>query len=372
MLNTSVIDNTEAFYALRNEWDELLLDSTSNTLFLTWEWMFTWWKHLADGRKLNIITVRQEGLLIGIAPLTQASPNLSRMMPFKYLEFIASGNVGSDYLNFILRRRHEEDALQAITRQISNQGSMVELTRIEGTSSFAKEVPTVIRRFGGRSRELITNTCPYIDIRDHTWDSYLSSLSKRHQKNIHKRIRKVEREFNVELLHVTKDSDLQEAMVEFLDIHTAHWQSRDTVTALSNPRIASFHREFSELALHNGWLRLFQLRLDGDTAAAVYQFMYNRTYFYFQSALNSTYTRHSPGMILLALSIQQAITEGAQCFDLLHDNEQYKYLWTNTDRDLVRIELYPATVQGALSRNVLKVKNMIPRKPTSAGFQPPC
>src|SRR2546427_4482076 len=45
------------FEKLREEWNELLQASASNCLFLTWEWLYTWWKHLSEDRRLFIITV---------------------------------------------------------------------------------------------------------------------------------------------------------------------------------------------------------------------------------------------------------------------------------------------------------------------------
>ena len=58
-----------AFEGLQHEWDELLLASDSNCLFLTWEWLYTWWIHLADDRSLFILAVRRGSELVALAPL---------------------------------------------------------------------------------------------------------------------------------------------------------------------------------------------------------------------------------------------------------------------------------------------------------------
>src|SRR5262245_36414082 len=63
------IDTTADFAALRDEWNALLETSSSRCVFLTHEWLFTWWKHLAAGRTLYILTSRQDGRLVGILPL---------------------------------------------------------------------------------------------------------------------------------------------------------------------------------------------------------------------------------------------------------------------------------------------------------------
>ena len=40
---------SEGFWALKPEWNDLLRRSYYDNLFLTWEWQSTWWKHLGEG-----------------------------------------------------------------------------------------------------------------------------------------------------------------------------------------------------------------------------------------------------------------------------------------------------------------------------------
>lgn len=77
-----------AFSNLSREWDELLDASESDCVFLTWEWLHTWWKHLAAGRRLAILAVRRGGELVAIAPFCLQPRRLSRALPFSVLEFL--------------------------------------------------------------------------------------------------------------------------------------------------------------------------------------------------------------------------------------------------------------------------------------------
>ena len=52
------IDDGPGFAKLKPEWEDLLESSASQCLFLTWEWLHTWWKHLAADRQLSILAVR--------------------------------------------------------------------------------------------------------------------------------------------------------------------------------------------------------------------------------------------------------------------------------------------------------------------------
>src|SRR5215813_44674 len=87
----------EQFAALRPEWDALL-ERAEASLFQTWEWQWSWWRHFGRGR-LCLLTARRSGLLAGIAPLM-----LGRYfgLPLRRLQFI--GTLGTDYLDLILAR----------------------------------------------------------------------------------------------------------------------------------------------------------------------------------------------------------------------------------------------------------------------------
>jgi CelD/BcsL family acetyltransferase involved in cellulose biosynthesis len=122
------IEDTAGFEKLREEWTDLLNASTSNCLFLTWEWLYTWWKHLSEGRTLLLVTVRCGRELIAIAPLTLRPHGPIRLFPFRSLEFLGSGIIGSDYLDFIVRVGKEQDACQVLADYLRHGKLMLELT----------------------------------------------------------------------------------------------------------------------------------------------------------------------------------------------------------------------------------------------------
>src|SRR5439155_161431 len=58
------------FGQLKREWETLLADSASATIFLTWEWLSTWWSCYGKPGELRILLAYDDsGTLRGIAPL---------------------------------------------------------------------------------------------------------------------------------------------------------------------------------------------------------------------------------------------------------------------------------------------------------------
>src|SRR5438093_11904267 len=122
------IQSAEEVFQLRDEWNALLKASRSHCLFLTHEWLSTWWKHLREGRHISIFAARENGRLIGLVPLAVRPPQYARMMP-RILAFIASGIIGSDYLDAIIERGRENQVLRGFPRQMRRLGWMLQVTQ---------------------------------------------------------------------------------------------------------------------------------------------------------------------------------------------------------------------------------------------------
>ena len=357
MTETQVIDDGARFAELRHEWNELLLASSSACLFLTWEWMHTWWKYLAGDRKLHIITVRAGGLLIAVAPLAVRPAFTRHWMPAKALEFLGSGTAGSDFLSFLVRRGHEEIALGEIAKCLAESNLMLELVRVEKTSLPMIGLASHLRQSGWDAVYLTTNYCPYITLSGHTWESYLNSLHSTHRSNVNKALRKLHRNFDVSLTFAKSEAERRVALDSYMQFHLARWSRQGGSSAIGDQAQIDFHQEFSAMSLDRGWLRLYTLSLDGDPAAWIYLFRFQDVCYYYQSAFDERYSQYSVGTIVLSLVIKDAIEDGALEFNLLHDDDEYKYLWAHEEYELIRLELYPPLHVGRLYQKAAYAKH---------------
>lgn len=352
-LSVDVVDNATGFAALREEWTDLLAASTSDCLFLTWEWLHTWWTHFGAPRRLFIVTVRAGSQLIAIAPLTMTRTWVGPLS-VPVLEFAGTGIVGSDYLDVIIRRGCENNALTALTDFLVETGTSMRLPRIREGSALALLLSRRLSDRGWGCIEVPTEVCPFIDLSAGSWDHYLNNLGAAHRYNFKRRLRNLSKSYDVRMHHPETDQDRREALRQVINLHLQRWQSRGGSDAFDSPRVLAFHEEFSRLAHEHGWLRLSILELDGKPAAAFYCFRYRDTVHFYQSGFDPAFERSSVGLVMMGLNIRNAITEGATEYDLLHGNESYKFLWASQIRQLVRLELYPSGRLGRMHRNAAR------------------
>ena len=344
------IGDPARFEALREEWTALLAASSADGIFLTWEWLWTWWRHFGRGRRLALLTVRREGELIAVAPLALGMRRTHRLVPFRALEFLGTGSVGSDYLDIAARRGDEVEALNAVARHLGGQPFALELRQLGWPSRTASALGERLAQHGWSCAERRDDVCPYIDLAGHSWSSYLGSLDGHHRNSFKRRLKHLMTTFDMRLEHVSTEEGRSAALTTIIDLHQRRWRERGGSTAFDDPALVAFHEEFTRRAAERGWLRLLVMRLGGAPAAAVYGLRYGGTHYFYQTGFDPQFARLGVGQVVVGLSIQAAIEDGAREYDFLHGDERYKFDWAHQARALGRLQGYPHTVRGELHR----------------------
>ena len=347
-MTVTIIDDAERFAALTPEWNELLRDSASDCPFLTAEWLQAWWAHLAGSRALHIITVRDAGnRLIAIAPLMAVNGPLGM---FRRLEFLGTGNAGSDYLDVIVRIGHQREGVRALADTIRQEHAALGLDHV-ADSSLALTLSEELADEGWTARRTPVSVCPIVTLAGHTWDSYLASLGGSHRANFRRRLRALTGQFNMQFEAVAGETERAEALAALIDFHRRRFGPEGSTFA--SPALVAFHDEATRRAHEQGWLRMFVLRLNRSVVAVMYGFFYNNRFFFYQHGFDSGYEPFSVGLVLMGLTIQSALEEGSLEFDMLYGTETYKRLWARDERRLSKLQLYPPDFGGRVYRRTV-------------------
>ena len=346
------VDSESRFTELRSAWDSLLESSDAASPFLTWEWLHPWWKHLSGPSRLRVLTAGDDNRLIAVAPF-RVTTGVARM---RCLDLLGTGEAGSDYLDVITRSGFEAEGLDAIERFVVAQNMALRLTHLS-SSAAAIELSNRLDRRRWSQMTTPGGICPYIPLAGQTWDSYLATLGASHRANVRRRLRALEQKFDVRFEQVTADQDRRQALVQLTQYHDRRFEARGT--AFRTAALCAFHEEATRRFLDRGWLRMFVLRLNGQPAAVMYGFLYNRTFYFYQHGFDDSYQQHSIGLVLMGLSIRAAIDEGATEFDMLWGTEPYKFLWARHVRELRNLHLFPPHLGGQLHRGLFYARRRL-------------
>jgi len=349
------ITDEQALARLEPEWNELVGASEASSPFVTFEWLQAWWQHLHASAALRVLCVRDADRLIAIAPFA-----VDRRPPtwLPRLEFLGTGEAGSDYLDLIVRPGCAADAIDALAGALASEGLPLRLDHVpEG--SFSAQVTECLAAAGWRVLRAEGGVCPVIPLAGHTWDSYLATLGSAHRANVRRRLRALDRTFRVRFACVNADAERRDALATLADCHDRRFGRRGGSTAFHTPALRAFHDAATERALGRGWLRMYVLHLDDAPAAVMYGLSHSGRFYFYQHGFDDRYERHSIGLVLMALTIRAAIDEGAHTFDMLWGAEAYKWLWARDCNTLQQIHAFPNHLGGRIERGAVAARRAL-------------
>ena len=331
-MKTQVHTDAAGFAALHQEWNPLLRDSASDTLFLTWEWQSTWWEHLGEG-ELYLIAVRDGGHLSGIAPLylTTSDDGL------KTLSVVGCRDV-SDYLDLIAASGQEAKVYGALLDWLESDEApawdLADLCNIPSASPTHSLLAEMAADRGYQVHTEVEDICPIIPL-PATWDDHLSSLSKKQRHEIRRKLRRAEGSGQINWYIVNEEHDLAAEMEAFIELHRkSHVDKHEFMDA----QMKGFFHAAAQVLHEAGWLQLAFMEVNGEKAATMLNFDYQDSILVYNSGYNPhKYARLSPGIVLLSYCIQWAIELGRSKFDFLRGDEEYKYRFGAQPTEIYRL-----------------------------------
>lgn len=373
------IDKEDDFLKLREEWNNLLQQSRSNTIFLTWEWLYTWWEIFKKGRKLFILLAKENEEIIGIAPLLKRRVYYFGILPFDRLEFLATGEEEKDetcsvYLNFIIKKGKEQEVVDHILRYLLEQSShwdeiiLRDMIETNGNTILFKKFSN-----NGSCYKTVSNSkCIYINL-PNSWEEYLVGLGAKKRRNIRRDRKLLGKAFiiNYTVVDFNESKDFPHVLKPMKEIHQKEWQSKNKPGVFASSKFTQFVNKLSLRTAELKWLKLSYLKLDGKEMAFRYTFSYNnKIYDYITGFIPTSDERIGLGTVLLSYCIEDVIKSGTKEWDFLKGGSgSWKGEWANAERELMSIKISKKTVKyryflicAFIVNNLKKLKRKIIKK----------
>lgn len=347
MITIEKVTTREDFARLEDEWNELLVTSESNSITLTHQWLLTWWDVFHEDRELCLLLARDGGKLVGIAPLLKRTVRHYGLLPFKRIEFLASGEdeadeICSDYLDFILSPVQAREALDAILNHLLKQEGGWDELLITDIAGLSPNLP-LLKELGearGLSWQVTREQmCIFVPLpKDHT--ALLANVSSQKRKRINKD-RRVSKELGMVAQQVNTKEGFDEAFNILVRLHQERWTSKGFPGSFASEKFSRFHRELVAKLLDKGWTQVWLLWNGDEPLYAIYDFVYAGKVVHYQSGMGTAPgSILSPGLLLRDFSFEKAIEDGlTECDFLKGDINSYKLSWQGDTRPIIQVRL---------------------------------
>lgn len=316
-----------SFRSLSREWDELLLNASSHNPFLTHQWQSAWWDNFSQGKILKLVAVRDwNRKLLGLAPCYLDTER-------EKVELIGDQDL-CDYQDLLLARGTEKVALQAILRHLSESyGLPFYLHSLPASSPSLTMFSRLAEEGDWDVKMTPEDTAPTLPLPS-SFNQYLDRLDPHHRHELRRKLRKIEAQGTTALLKDQTGSKLD----LFLALHKSSSPQKESSMDESRTR---FLRDIAGAFATQGWLSLFFLQLEEESIASLFCFAHANSLYVYNSGYDPAYSSLSPGIVLLAYCIREAISSGAREFNLLRGDESYKYRLGAQDLKLLSIWVTP-------------------------------
>lgn len=354
MIQMKVIDNLDELLQYKEDWERILDINGLDIPFMELEWIIPWWNILRENQELYIITFFQQGKVIGFCPFMKVKKGA-----YSEVEFL--GYPQASYMDFLFEPSYREELNMKFLEEVTN----IKNSYIFNLHTFAtrsENFHILQKHLSNKGKKFYTRTidCPYIDIREKSFEGYYKE--KRKHSSI-KRLKAIENKIveaggELDYLNSSALKDKEDFMDRVFQIHDKRWSKKlDT----SNFSSENSRRFFTALATNdNKRLKTLVdfLTLNNELVAFEYGLVVGKTYVGYRACHDEDYSPLSLGKISLKENIRVIFDSGIEEFNFGTGFERYKLEWTDNRGGLHKLlfSTDDAYALKILSFNIMKEK----------------
>jgi CelD/BcsL family acetyltransferase involved in cellulose biosynthesis len=327
------IQDTVSFKNLKQQWEQLLALSPTQSTFLTWEWLFSWWKVYGDNKYLWLITAWRGAELIGIAPLMLETRNT-------FIRVLTNiGTPQSDISGFIYGAG-DKDAVKAIFQYLIHNKKHWDILEFNEFPHTWAEQHEFNHRFTKNSFWILENRNQhfYIQLDNDDWEKYSEKLARKFRYNLRRALKLAE------AIGPVKLNQYRGAEVS--------WEIFKTIVKINRyanyPRIYNSPSEralikelVEQMASNQNYFEVYILSINNKPVAYEYGFVYQGRFEDWRSGFDTRLPPNvSIGKVLAMKVVQTCIAHKYTEIDFLRGDESYKQEWTPSSRKFTKIRIF--------------------------------
>lgn len=342
----------------RDAWENLLLQNSANSIFLTPEWLGSWWQTFGSARNrelTSLVFLDGERHVTAIAPLFRESASVFPFPPpfrlpfrLKTLRLVGAGSGDSDALDFIVQPGAERDVAEAFLAWLAREKAW-DVCSLETLSRHSALGRHLLEALGRRGWSPNVEESPnfFIDLPG-TWQAYLENLEPQFRPLLTRYPRRLQSRHRVRIFRCEKVEDLSSSLETLFRLHQVRWTRDGEPGAFSNPVRRDFYFRIAEAFLRKGWLEFWLLQLENETVAAQFCFRYGTTVYLLQEGFNPNYAAEKVGYALRAHVLQQMIQAGVRRYDFLGGADAYKLKFGARQGSYLNLHFAGPSVSGRI------------------------
>lgn len=336
------LSNDQEFASIKAQWDRLLSASALQSAFLSWEWLYAWWKVNSSGKQLWLVTAWRGDELAGVAPLMLEKRN-------GFLKVLANlGTPQSDVSGF-LHYPDDHNVVESLIENLAagrNEWHILELNELEKSWLDRQGIADKFRMAGFTLTE-DSNDHYYIQL-ENNWEKFSTKLARKFRYNLRRALRLAEEMGAVELRQFSGGRLTQEVLDSIVEIN-----QHSNYPRLYNSQCeqALIRGLIENMASSRYRFTAYILSVDNKSVAYEYGFEHQGRFEDWRSGFDKRFPPQiSVGKLLAMKVVQECISRSITEIDFLRGDEAYKLEWEPSARVFSRMRVFNNSIPSFAAR----------------------
>jgi CelD/BcsL family acetyltransferase involved in cellulose biosynthesis len=317
---------------LENEWEELR-SSCGGSIFTSHAFTQAWIRYFADRASPRVITAREDGQLIGIAPLAVWERKAVGLR-MRTLSLIGSAGCTAEF--------HMLGFLYENGRSDVSGGLLEQAGRIRWDALMIRDmadnernnalIASVARRW--KAGPVLKEVCPSLKLAE--GDDVLAGAGSRTRRSIRSTLRELHADQRIEFREIRDAADAEQAMHTYVQLHKERWKDKGG-SIFSDHRQERLLVDEARLAVTSGQGCVHEVVIDHVVAAqllTLYDGEVGRAY---RMSVNTSFLDYNPGHLVVFCAMMDIKKRGLRLLDMGKGAEEFKYRLGAEDRYLIGV-----------------------------------
>lgn len=299
---------------LREPWDTLLRQGPANHLFLSHDWVCTWWKHFGGGRKLFTLVFRRGDRILGIAPLLLERTR-RRGIPVRQIGLLVNGCSQQSGLIFPVQKH---DGFRAFVRHLQDCADQWDLVDLDGLPEISGDLSeleaaaegsliSAVRRWQFETISLEYKGQP---------EDFIKSRSVNFRRKLRVAGKHLHELGSVRLRRYTSPEELESGLSQLLDVERRSWKLERGTAILNQPGWLEFYRDVIRIFGRNNACQIRVIEVDGKPVAGNLVVVYDGVVYGLRMFIDQSLSRASLGTSLFHFLMTDAWAPGIRAIAL--------------------------------------------------------
>jgi CelD/BcsL family acetyltransferase involved in cellulose biosynthesis len=329
-ISVEIIDNVEKWEGLKTQWDSLVAQSLSPSIFLTYEFLSSAWKALNHNSRLHILLIKFGKDLLGIVPLKITQRKVYGI-PTKTIEPIATAIAERDFFIVLKNNSLFYEAFVNYLSQNTYLWNKLNFFQLQNDHPFLTPLRNTFSRCRGVifvEEENLVHPCVNISNR---WEEYFRNLKPKFSRKLCNSIQNLCAQGDFKVVRINDPDEIDKYLELYVGLEGRSWKTRMKSGITRTQDLFEVHKLMLKACAEKSWAELTFLLMGSQVIAGGIDVIYDKDFIYLQTVYDEAASRYNPGTVLMTINVWRAFEEGLNKLHFMGDYAEYKRNWANDE-----------------------------------------